>query len=204
MKSVWNSNVGVPNKVLLEQLGHTLFIHTLGGLMHKGRLRHRPHDPWSLRHLLFGPFGRTCPDVWSRGRDQPLGVQFPPAQALIIAHTQMTHAEVRGHSAVLLFHCCLESVCCFFLILFWPSLCLQKLADFPLIYHSSVPLEWCLLSLRGYSQFNPQWGNVVTAVKRIAFPILLHIFKMTFKQKALPQWCYINCFTLIFVCLKVY
>lgn len=85
--------------------------------MHKGRLRHRPHDPWSLRHLLFGPFGRTCPDVWSRGRDQALGVQFPPAQALIIAViTEMTYAEVRGHSAVLLFHCCLESTCCFFLL----------------------------------------------------------------------------------------
>lgn len=59
--------------------------------------------------MLFGPFGRTCPDVWSRGRDQPLGIQFPPAQALIITViTEMTQAEVRGHSAVLLFHCVLS------------------------------------------------------------------------------------------------
>ena len=93
--------------------------------MHKGRmaqLRHRLHEPQSLRHLLFGPFGRTCPDLWSRARDQPLGFQFPPAQALIIAViTETTHAEVRGHSAVLRFHCCLESTCCFFLLYSLPD-----------------------------------------------------------------------------------
>lgn len=93
--------------------------------MHKGRvaqLRHRLHEPQSLRHLLFGPFGRTCPDLLSRGRDQPLGFQFPPAQALIIAViTETTHAEVRGHSAVLRFHCCLESTCSFFLLYSLPD-----------------------------------------------------------------------------------
>lgn len=156
--------------------------------MCKGRvaqLRHRSHEPQSLRHLLFGPFGRTCPDLQSRGRDQPLGFQFPPAQTLIIAViTETTHAEVRGDSAVLLFHCCLESMLFLSLILSSrPSPCLQKLADSPLIYHSSVPLNDVSWSLRDILSSTPNEEMWLQLLRELLFPFYYIFLKWPLNKK---------------------